>query len=108
MKQKVSFAATILHEPELVLLDEPISGLDPRYGRLIKDWVLRSKDRKNTIILSSHMTELVETVCTREMILDKGIMKGFGTVNQLKNDTGTDSLEDTFIQLTGGPIIAEF
>ncbi len=108
MKQKISFAATVLHEPELVLLDEPISGLDPRYGKLIKDWILRAEKRKNTIILSSHMTELVEAVCTRVMILDKGVMKGFGTVEQLKAQTNTNTLEDAFIQLTGGPILGEF
>jgi ABC-2 type transport system ATP-binding protein len=108
MKQKISFASTILHNPELVLLDEPISGLDPRYGRLIKDWIARNKKRKKTIILSSHMTELVEAICTRVMILDKGCLKGFGTVEYLKSVTGTSSLEDVFIQLTGGRILAEF
>jgi ABC-2 type transport system ATP-binding protein len=108
MKQKISFAATIIHRPDLVLLDEPISGLDPRYGKLIKDWILRSSTRNNTIILSSHMTELVEAVCTRVMILDKGYMKSFGTIEQLKIETGTGSLEDAFIQLTGGPIKADF
>jgi ABC-2 type transport system ATP-binding protein len=108
MKQKISFAATILHEPELVLLDEPTSGLDPRYGKLIKDWIERYKKRNNTILLSSHMTELVESLCSRVIILDKGVMKGFGTVEELKQITGTKSLEDAFIQLTGGPITAEF
>ncbi len=109
MKQKISFAATILHDPELVILDEPISGLDPRYGKLIKDWILRSSQRKkNTIILSSHNTELVEAVCTRVMILDKGIIKCFGTVEQLKSETDAVSLEEVFIQMTGGPIKAEF
>ena len=108
MKQKISFAATIIHEPKLVLLDEPISGLDPRYGKLIKDWILRSSIRENTIILSSHMTELVEAVCTRVMILDKGIAKDFGTVEQLKTKTGADTLEEVFIELTGGPIKADF
>jgi ABC-2 type transport system ATP-binding protein len=109
MKQKISFAATILHEPDLVLLDEPISGLDPRYGKLIKDWILRSSQRnKNTVLLSSHNTELVEAVCTRVMILDKGIIKGFGTVEQLKSDIEAVSLEEVFIQMTGGPIKADF
>ena len=108
MKQKISFAATILHEPQLVLLDEPLSGLDPRYGKLIKDWILRYHERNKTIILSSHITELVEAVCTRVMVLDKGIMKGIGTIAHLKEETGTASLEDAFIQLTGGPIKAEF
>ena len=108
MKQKISFAATILHEPELILLDEPISGLDPRYGRLIKDWIARNKMLKRTILLSSHMTELVESLCTRVIILDKGEIKGFGTVERLKQETGTKNLEDAFIQLTGGRIRAEF
>ena len=108
MKQKISFAGTILHDPELILLDEPISGLDPRYGRLIKDWILRNQNRNKTILLSSHNTELVESICTRVMVLDRGIIKGFGTVSQLKTSTGTESLEDAFIQLTGGRIMAEF
>ncbi len=108
MKQKISFAATILHDPELILLDEPISGLDPRYGKLIKDWIARSKERNKTILLSSHMTELVEGLCTQVMILDKGIIKGYGTVEQLKDQTKTHSLEDAFINLTGGRIVADF
>jgi ABC-type multidrug transport system ATPase subunit len=108
MKQKVSFAGTILHDPELVLLDEPISGLDPRYGKLIKDWVTRSKGRNKTILLSSHMTDLVELACDRVIVLDKGRISGFGTVDELKMQTGTDNLEDVFIELTGGPILAEF
>jgi ABC-2 type transport system ATP-binding protein len=108
MKQKISFAATILHDPDLVLLDEPISGLDPRYSKLIKDWIVRTKTRKKTILLSSHMTELVESSCNRVIILDRGIIKGFGTVPELKAQTGTDNLEEVFIQLTGGPIEAEF
>ncbi len=108
MKQKISFAGTILHDPELILLDEPISGLDPRYGRLIKDWIDKSKKRNKTILLSSHMTELVELTCNRVIILDKGMIKGFGTVEELKKTTNTDSLEDVFIHLTGGRIKAEF
>jgi len=108
MKQKISFAATILHNPELILLDEPISGLDPRYGKLIKDWIFRAKSQNKTILLSSHMTELVESLCNRILILDKGIPKGFGTVDDLKQKTGTENLEDIFIELTGGRIKAEF
>lgn len=108
MKQKISFAATILHDPELVLLDEPISGLDPRYGKLIKDWIIKSKTKEKTILLSTHMTELVELSCNRVIILDKGIIKGFGTVEELKQQTETASLEDAFIQLTGGRIKVEF
>lgn len=108
MKQKISFAATIFHEPKLVLLDEPTSGLDPRFGRLIKDWIERYKKRDNTILLSSHMIDLVEALCNRIIVLDKGEIKGFGTIDELNRKTGTDNLEDTFIELTGGPIHAEF
>jgi ABC-2 type transport system ATP-binding protein len=108
MKQKISFAGTILHDPELVLLDEPISGLDPRYSRLIKDWIERNKNKNRTILLSSHNTELVESMCDRVIVLDRGLAKGFGTVDQLLEQTGSDDLEDVFIKLTGGRITAEF
>jgi len=108
MKQKISFASTILHDPEVILLDEPISGLDPRYSRLIKDWVQRSKARQKTILLSSHMTDLVESACDHVIVLDHGFIKGIGTVQELKAQTRTDSLENAFIELTGGPIKAEF
>jgi ABC-2 type transport system ATP-binding protein len=108
MKQKISFAATIIHKPKLVLLDEPTSGLDPRFGRLIKDWIKLYKETDNTIILSSHMIDLVEELCGRILILDKGSIKGFGTVDELNRQAGTDNLEDTFIELTGGPIKADF
>jgi ABC-2 type transport system ATP-binding protein len=108
MKQKISFAGTILHDPELILLDEPISGLDPRYGKLMKDWINRTKTRNRTILLSSHMTELVESSCDRVIVLDHGVISGFGTVSELKEQTGAENLEEVFIELTGGPITAEF
>ena len=108
MKQKISFAGTILHDPELVLLDEPISGLDPRYSRLIKDWIEMNKNKNRTILLSSHNTELVESMCDRVIVLDRGLMKGFGTVDQLLEQNGSNNLEEVFIKMTGGRITAEF
>lgn len=108
MKQKISYASTILHDPDLVLLDEPTSGLDARYGRLIKDWIERTSSRNKTIVLSTHITELAEALCNRLLILDKGLMKAYGTVDEIKAQTQTQTLEDAFVKLTGGRIEAEF
>jgi ABC-2 type transport system ATP-binding protein len=108
MKQKISYASTIIHDPDLVLLDEPTSGLDARYGRLIKDWIARTSARNKTIILSTHITELAEALCDRLLILDKGVMKAYGTVQEIKEKTGTKTFEDAFVKLTGGRIEAEF
>lgn len=108
MKQKISYAATILHDPDLVLLDEPTSGLDARYGRLIKDWIERTSARNKTIIISTHITELAESLCDRMVIMDKGIMEAYGTVDEIKKQTQTTTLEDAFVKLTGGRIEAEF
>ncbi len=108
MKQKISYAATILHDPDLVLLDEPTSGLDARYGRLIKDWIARTSARNKTIIISTHITELAESVCKRVLIMDKGIMKAYGTVADVITQTKTTNLEDAFVKLAGGRIEAEF
>jgi ABC-2 type transport system ATP-binding protein len=108
MKQKISYASTILHDPDLILLDEPTSGLDARYGRLIKDWIGRTKARNKTIILSTHITELAESLCDRLLILDKGLMKAYGTIDEIKLATNANTFEDAFVNLTGGRIKAEF
>jgi ABC-2 type transport system ATP-binding protein len=92
MQQKVQFLATVLHEPELVIVDEPFSGLDPINTRLLRDLLLDLKDRGSTIIMSSHQMNRVEELCDRVLTLSAGSMVLYGTVAEIRDLFGGDSV----------------
>jgi ABC-2 type transport system ATP-binding protein len=105
MKQKVSLAAALVHDPKLVILDEPTVGLDPRSAKVVKD-VLRALCKMGkTVFMSTHILEIAERVCDRVGIINKGKLVAVGSVDELrsKSGEGTTSLEDIFLELTGGP-----
>ena len=88
MAQKVQFATCVLHEPELLILDEPFSGLDPVSQDLMKEEI-RNLARKGTaIMLSSHQMNLVEEVCDRIFLMDKGSKVLYGDLEDIKNEYG--------------------
>jgi ABC-2 type transport system ATP-binding protein len=99
MRQKLAIAMTLIHDPEMVLLDEPASGLDPRYTKLLKDWIKNLSANGRTILLSTHIIEMAETLCDKIGIIDQGKMKAMGTVQEIQNSTGVNNLEDAFIRL---------
>ena len=99
MRQKLAIAMTLIHDPEMVLLDEPASGLDPRYTKLLKDWIKNLSTNGRTVLLSTHIIEMAETLCDKTGIIDQGKMKAMGTVQEIQNSTGVNNLEDAFIRL---------
>src|SRR5882757_2859263 len=86
MGQKLQFVITVLHEPELIILDEPFSGLDPINANLIKDEIYRLAQNGTTIIFSTHRMEQVEEICNNIVLVNKGKKILDGTVQNVKQD----------------------
>ena len=103
MKQKLSVATALLHDPAVLILDEPLTGLDPAGIRRMKDTIRRRAERGTAVILSSHLLNLVEELCTRVLLLRRGDVAALGTIAELRGlrpELATASLEDLFIALT--------
>ena len=104
MKQKVLLAVAIIHDPEVIFLDEPTAGLDPRAALVVKQLVKDLSSQGKTLLISSHRLPVVEELCHRIGIINNGQLIALGTVDEIISQTGTTSLEDAFIALTGGNI----
>ena len=110
MQQKASLSAALIHDPRVLVLDEPTVGLDPKSARLIKDILRQIADRGAAVMLSTHILEIAERMCDRIGIIDKGQLVGVGTMDELRTlgeTAGGASLEDIFLSLTGGAEVAE-
>jgi len=101
MRQKILIGAALLHNPDLILLDEPLSGLDVNAAIMIKDLIAALAAEGKTILYSSHVLDVVEKVCDRALIIHKGSLIAHGTLEDLEASTGQSSLEDAFRSLTG-------
>lgn len=86
MSQKLQFVTTVLHEPSLLILDEPFSGLDPVNSNLIKEEIFKLAKSGTTIIFSTHRMEQVEEICDRIVLINKGKKILDGSLHQIKND----------------------
>jgi ABC-2 type transport system ATP-binding protein len=86
MQQKAQFIATLIHEPDLIIVDEPFSGLDPVNTRLIKTIIQEQCDARKTIIMSTHQMHQVEALCNRIVLIDEGYSVLYGEVDQIKRD----------------------
>jgi ABC-2 type transport system ATP-binding protein len=102
MKKKVALCAALIHAPRMVFLDEPFEGIDPVTSRTIKGILQSLQARGVTVILTSHILEIVERLCPLIAILDEGRLKGFGTLDELRGTTAGQSLETLFVDLVGG------
>ncbi|PZR08416.1 MAG: multidrug ABC transporter ATP-binding protein [Archangium gephyra] len=100
MKKKLALCAALIHGPKLLFLDEPFEGIDAVTNRTIKDILLALQKRGVTLVLTSHILEVVEKLCPQIAIIDDGKLKGFGTMEQLS--AGSTSLESLFVSLVGG------
>ena len=100
MKKKVALCAALLHGPKIVFLDEPFEGIDPVTSRTIKDILQSLQQGGVTLVLTSHILEVVEKLCPLIAILDEGRLKGFGPLEDLRQ--GGESLEQLFVDLVGG------
>jgi len=103
MKQRLVFAAALLHAPDVLVLDEPMVGLDPRTVRIVKD-LIRSRTRDGmTVFMSTHTLAMAEELADRVGIMVKGNLQFLGTVSDLREQLSVEesSLEDLYLQLTG-------
>ena len=115
MRQKVALAAALLHDPQVLFLDEPTVGLDPRSARQMKDILLDFCREGKTVFLSTHILEIAERMCTRIGIINQGRLIAVGSLDELRHLVSADgqSLEQIFLQLTGStdedvaPLLAE-
>jgi ABC-2 type transport system ATP-binding protein len=108
MRQKASLAAALVHDPKVLVLDEPTVGLDPKSARLIKDILRQLADRGAAVFLSTHILEIAERMCDRIGIINQGRLIASGTMDELRRvGKGESRLEDIFLSLTGGTEYAE-
>ena len=91
MQQKVQFVATVMHEPELIILDEPFSGFDPINANIIKDEILELREKGSTIIFSTHRMESVEELCDNIALIDRSRKVLDGAVKDIKNQYKTNT-----------------
>lgn len=98
MKKKISLAAALIHDPELIFLDEPFEGIDAVASRTIKDVLLRIVARGGTIFLTSHILTIVEQLCTHVGIIQHGVLVAQGTLAEVAQG---DTLENRFVSLAG-------
>lgn len=91
MQQKVQFVATVLHEPELIILDEPFSGFDPINANIIKDEILELREKGSTIIFSTHRMESVEELCDNIALINRSRKVLDGPVQEIKNAYKSDT-----------------
>jgi ABC-2 type transport system ATP-binding protein len=92
MQQKAQFLATVLHDPEVLILDEPMSGLDPVAGSVMREVLLELSRQGRTLVLSSHQMETVERLCDRVALIDRGHKLLDGTVSEIKQRHGKNSV----------------
>ncbi|MGQ9661440.1 MAG: ABC transporter ATP-binding protein [Kiritimatiellia bacterium] len=103
MQQRLTYAATLLHEPSVLLVDEPLVGLDPRTIRLVKELFRNRARQGTTIFVATHILALAEEIADRIGIVAAGTLREIGSLAQLLQRHGVTNLEDLFLKLTGEP-----
>ena len=103
MKQKVALISALLHRPRLLVLDEPLSSLDPKSARIVKDILHKLKAQGVTTLMSTHVLEIAEAICDRIGIMYQGRILALGSMDELRQRASLPSsgLEDIFLKLTG-------
>ena len=99
-KQKVSLITALLHDPEVLILDESMNGLDPKSARILRELLLQFKEEGKSIVFSTHVMAIAETICDRVGVIYRGEIVAEGTVEELKRFAHEESLEDVFLKLT--------
>jgi len=102
MKQRLAFAAALLHDPRLLVIDEPMVGMDPRGARMLRSLLRALAERGTTIFLSTHSLEVAEALCDRIGIIQQAKLIALGSLDDLRAQAGTGRhLEEIFLELTG-------
>lgn len=100
MRQKLIIASAFVHRPQVIIVDEPMVGLDPKAAKVLKDLFRAYVDQGNTIMMSTHTLEVAEGMCDRIGIIQRGVIRAVGTMAELRAG-GDAALEDIFLRLTG-------
>ena len=109
MRQKLLISSALIHQPELIVVDEPMVGLDPRSARLLKDLLRTFAESRGTVFLSTHTLEVAEALCDRIAIIHEGNIIALGTMDELRAQAhaGGAHLEEIFLKVTGGEAMAD-
>lgn len=109
MRQKLLISSALIHQPELIVVDEPMVGLDPRSARLLKDLFRTFADHGGTVFLSTHTLEVAEALCDRIAIISEGSIIALGGMDELRAQAraGGAHLEEIFLKVTGGEAMAD-
>jgi ABC-2 type transport system ATP-binding protein len=109
MKQKIAIIAALLHRPRLLILDEPLGGLDPKSARIMKDLIHKLADDGVTTIFSTHILEIADAICDRILVLYRGKKLAEGTPVELRelSNMADSTLEEVFLKMTGTDDIRE-
>ncbi|ATD53794.1 ABC transporter ATP-binding protein [Clostridium chauvoei] len=102
MKQKISISRSIVHNPSVMLFDEPTTGLDVSAARIVQSFILQCKKENKVILFSSHSMKEVEKLCDRVVIINKGNLLENSTIEHLKEKHNNNDLEEVFLNLIGG------
>jgi sodium transport system ATP-binding protein len=102
MKQKVSIARAVVHDPPVLILDEPTAGVDVLAAQATLEFVERSRDAGKCVLYSTHIMSEVERLCDRIGILHEGTLRAIGTLGELREQSGQHYLEDIFRQIVAG------
>ena len=103
MRQKLIISSAFVHRPDVIVVDEPMVGLDPKAARTLKDLFREYTRRGHTIMMSTHTLEVAQAMCDRIAIIRRGRIAAAGTMDELRRhaESGTEGLEDIFLRLTG-------
>jgi len=109
MRQKLLISSALVHSPDVIVVDEPMVGLDPKGARLIKELLRAYTDAGGTVFLSTHTLEVAEALCDRIAIFYQGRIRAMGTMEELRREAeaGTAGLEDIFLKLTRSDDVAD-
>jgi ABC-2 type transport system ATP-binding protein len=104
MRQKLIVSAALVHRPSVLVIDEPMVGLDPRAARLLKDLLRAFSTSGGTVLVSTHTLEFAEVLCDRMAVIQTGRIVAEGTMDELRDQAQSEAsgLEDIFLRLTGG------
>jgi ABC-2 type transport system ATP-binding protein len=109
MRQKILISSALIHQPEMIVVDEPMVGLDPRSARLLKDLFRTFAGHGGTVFLSTHTLEVAEVLCDRIAIINEGEIIALGSMDELRSqaEAGGAHLEEIFLKVTGGEAMSD-
>jgi len=108
MRQKLIIAGAFVHRPRVIVVDEPMVGLDPKSARILKELFREYTRRGHSVMMSTHTLEIAESMCDRIGIMQHGSLVACGTMAELRQASGRDeALEDMFLRLTGDQVARE-